>query len=41
MDSRTRKILNKLWRGKSFKRNGCHWKTLKNKIYFNEKEKND
>lgn len=34
MDSKTRKILNKLWRGSSFKMNGKHWKTYKNNVYM-------
>ncbi len=33
MDSNTRKILNRLWKGKSFKKNGLHWKTYQYKIY--------
>ena len=38
MDSKTRKVLNRRWKGKSFKWSGKHWKTEKMKIYFNEKE---
>jgi len=36
MNSRTRKRINKMWSGKSFKKHGVRFRYLKNKILIGE-----